>query len=166
MLKDAEKFADEDAKAAEKVKAKNELEAYAYQLKGAVSDEKLADKIDAADKETILEATKEALAWVESHQQADTTDYQNKKSELESKCSPIMAKLYGGAGGAGGMPDMGGMGGMGGMPGMPPGFDPSQMDPSMFANMAGAMGGMPGMGGASAPPKQAGGAGPKIEEVD
>jgi len=25
---------------------------------------------------------------------------------------------------------------------------------------------MPGMGGASAPPKQAGGAGPKIEEVD
>jgi len=166
MLKDAEKYADEDAKAAEKVKAKNELEAYAYQLKGAVSDEKLADKIDAADKETILEATKEALAWVESHQQADTTDYQNKKSELESKCSPIMAKLYGGAGGAGGMPDMGGMGGM---PGMPPGFDPSQMDPSMFANMAGAMGGMgsmPGMGGASAPPKQAGGAGPKIEEVD
>ena len=136
------------------------MEGYAYQLKGAVSDEKLADKIDAADKETILEAVKESLAWIESHQSADTTDYQNEKAKLEGKCSPIMAKLYGGAGGAGGMP--------GGMPDMN-GFDPSQMDPSMFANMAGGMGGMPGMGGfpgAGAPGAAGSSSGPKIEEVD
>lgn len=120
MLSDAEKYAEEDAKTAEKVKAKNELEAYAYQLKGTVNDEKMAGKIDPSDKEMILGAVAEVIAWIEAHTQADVADYQNEKSKLESKANPIMSKLYaeGGAGGAGGP------GGMGMGSGAPGGFDP------------------------------------------
>merc|ERR1712054_510238 len=44
MVKEAEKFADEDKAQAERVAAKNTLE-YTYQMKGAVEDEKVKDKI-------------------------------------------------------------------------------------------------------------------------
>lgn len=149
MLKDAELFAEEDAKVAEKVKAKNELEGYVFQLKSTIDDEKFASKFTADDKDIIINATKATLSWLDSHPQADVADYQNEKASLENKCSSIMAKLYaaGGAGGAGGMPDMGD-------------FDPSQIDPSMFANMGG------GFPGAGAPRTAGSTAGPKIEEVD
>jgi len=147
MLKDAEKFAEEDAKAADKVKAKNELEAYAYQLKSTVSDEKMAAKIDEADKKTILDAVQEAIAWVESSPSADITDYQNKKAALEAKASPIMSKLYGAGGGGGGA---------GGMPGMG-----DSLNPDDFAHFPDVNAGAPQQ------PSSAGrGAGPKIEEVD
>ncbi|CAF2977871.1 unnamed protein product [Rotaria socialis] len=38
MIKDSEKFADEDKKVKDRVDAKNELESYAYSLKTQLSD--------------------------------------------------------------------------------------------------------------------------------
>jgi len=46
-------------------------------MKNTVEDkEKLADKMEEADKETILAAVKEAREWLDSHPEAD-------KEELE-----------------------------------------------------------------------------------
>jgi len=117
MLDEAQKYKDEDEKHAARVKARNELEQYAFGLRSTVSDPKLSGKLDASDKSTVENAVKETLAWMDEHSSADQTDYENKRSELERKCAPIMTKLYqGGAEGGmpGGMPDMGDMGGMGG----------------------------------------------------
>lgn len=46
MIKDAEKFADDDKKLKERVEARNELESYAYSLKNQLGDkEKLGAKV-------------------------------------------------------------------------------------------------------------------------
>ncbi|HEY6437598.1 MAG TPA: Hsp70 family protein [Ignavibacteriaceae bacterium] len=64
MIKDAEKFAEDDKKVKEKVEAKNELESYAYSLKNELSDkEKLGGKITDDDKTTIETAVDEAIKW-------------------------------------------------------------------------------------------------------
>ena len=62
MIKDAEKFADDDKRVKERVEAKNELESYAYSLKNQVSDkEKLGAKLSDEDKTTIESAVDEAI---------------------------------------------------------------------------------------------------------
>merc|ERR1712054_705270 len=118
MVAEAEKYAAEDEAMKEKVEAKNALENYAYSMRNSINDEKLKDKIDAADKETIEKAINDTTSWLDDNQTAGKDEYDAKQKELEGICNPIMMKLYGG--GAGGMP--GGMPG-GGMPGGAPGAD-------------------------------------------
>jgi len=117
MVADAEKFKAEDQKHQDKVSAKNKLEQYAYGLRSSINDEKLKDKISAGDRSTIEAAIKESTEWSEKNDHADKDEYEAKLKELESKCQPIMMKIYqaggapGGAGGMpGGMPDFGGAG--------------------------------------------------------
>ena len=51
MIRDAEKFADQDKELKEKIDAKNSLENYIYTMKNTIEDkEKLADKLAAEDK--------------------------------------------------------------------------------------------------------------------
>merc|ERR1712039_34247 len=136
MVNDAEKFKAEDEALREKVQAKNELESQAFQLKQSVEDEKVADKLSAADKEAILNKCNEVIAWLDANQTAEKEEFEHQKKELESVANPIMTKMYQQSGGApGGMPE-------GGMPGGFPG---------------GAPGATPDAGSA---------AGPTIEEVD
>lgn len=108
MIKDSEKFADEDKKVKERVDAKNELESYAYSLKTQLNDkEKLGGKLSSEDKEKIEAAVEEQIKWLESNQGAETEDLKEHKKQLEEIVTPIMTKLYGqsgGAGGAGGTP--------------------------------------------------------------
>ena len=115
MVKEAERFKEEDERTRKKIDAKNALENYAYSLKNTMSEEKVADKIDASDKETLTQKIDETISWVESNQSAEVEEFEARQKELEGIAMPIMTKLYqaGGAPGGmpGGMPDMGGMGG-------------------------------------------------------
>uniref|UniRef100_A0A8C7YNB1 Endoplasmic reticulum chaperone BIP n=1 Tax=Oryzias sinensis TaxID=183150 RepID=A0A8C7YNB1_9TELE len=100
MVNDAERFADEDKRLKERIDARNELESYAYSLKNQIGDkEKLGGKLSDEDKETIEKAVEEKIEWMESHQEAETEDFQAKKKELEEVVQPIITKLYGSAGG-------------------------------------------------------------------
>merc|ERR1712005_46275 len=56
MVKEAEKYAAEDDAMKEKIEAKNQLENYAYSMRNSINDEKMKDKLEAADKETIEKA--------------------------------------------------------------------------------------------------------------
>jgi len=112
MVKDAEKFADEDAKQKEKVDAKNEFESYAYSLKNQIKDkDKLGGKLSEEDKTTLEKAVDEAISWLESHADATTEELKAEKKKLEDTATPIVSKLYQGQGGA---PPPGGEGGEGG----------------------------------------------------
>ncbi|VWU49996.1 heat shock protein 70 [Hepatocystis sp. ex Piliocolobus tephrosceles] len=96
MINDAEKFADEDKNLREKVEAKNNLDTYIQNMKATVEDkDKLADKIEKEDKETILEAVKEAENWLNINSDADTETLKQKLKEIEAICQPIIVKLYG-----------------------------------------------------------------------
>jgi len=95
MIKDAETFADEDAKLKTRVESRNELESYAYSLKNQINDkEKLGAKISDEDKEKIEEAVNEKISWLEENQEADGEDFKKQKKELEDAVQPIIAKLY------------------------------------------------------------------------
>merc|ERR1711871_513582 len=106
MVKEAEKYAAEDDAQKEKVEARNALENYSYSMRNSINDEKLRDKIDAADKETIEKAINDTTSWLDANQAAEKEEFEAKQKELEGICNPIMMKVYQGAGGGapGGMP--------------------------------------------------------------
>ncbi|KAG8160404.1 hypothetical protein KVR01_009940 [Diaporthe batatas] len=112
MLAEAEKFKDEDEAEARRVSAKNGLESYAYSLRNTLSDSKVDEKLDAADKEKLKAEIDKVVNWLDDSQQATREEYEEQQKELEAVANPIMMKFYG----AGGAP-----GGPGGAPGGFPG---------------------------------------------
>ncbi|KAI0928673.1 Homospermidine synthase 1 [Taiwanofungus camphoratus] len=137
MVNEAEKYKAEDEAAASRITAKNALESYAYNLRNSLTDDKLADKFDPADKSKLESAVNDTISWLDASQEASKEEYEERQKELEAVANPIMQKLYSAGGAPGGFP--------GGAPGGFPG---------------GAPGGFPG--GASG----AGEEGPSVEEVD
>mgnify|MGYP002394151501 FL=1 len=96
MIKDSEKFADEDKKVKDRVDAKNELESYTYSLKTQLNDkEKLGGKLSAEDKETIEKAVEEQIQWIEANQGAEVDELKEHKKQFEEIVNPIITKLYG-----------------------------------------------------------------------
>ncbi|CAK9292744.1 unnamed protein product [Gordionus sp. m RMFG-2023] len=98
MVKDAEKFADEDKKLKERVESRNELESYVYSLKNQISETgegKLGSKLSPEEKSAIEKAVKDGIEWMESHKDAEPEEYREKKKEVEGVAQPIITKLYG-----------------------------------------------------------------------
>ncbi|GAV03608.1 HSP70-13 [Ramazzottius varieornatus] len=102
MVKEAEKYADEDGKQRDRVAARNELEGYVFNVKQAAMDH--GDKLSSAEKDQVLDKCKETLSWLENNNLAEKEECQYKLQEMQKVCSPIMAKLHGGGGQAGGAP--------------------------------------------------------------
>jgi L1 cell adhesion molecule like protein len=119
MVRDAEKYKEEDDKQRDRLQAKNALEGYAFNMKSTIEDEKLKDKISQEDRDLVLEKCNEIIKWIDSNQLAEKDEFEHKQKELEKICTPIVTKLYQGAGGppggAGGFP--GGFPGAGGAAG-------------------------------------------------
>lgn len=117
MVNEAEQYKQEDQTQMERIAAKNSLESYCFNMKATVEDDKIKDKIDAADKEKVLTKCNEVIAWLDANQLADKEEFGHQQKELESICNPIVTKLYQGAGGvpgAGGAPGAAGTGPAGG----------------------------------------------------
>jgi len=95
MIKDAETFADEDAKLKERVDAKNDLESYAYGLRNQLNDkEKLGGKISDDEKEKLEAAIDEAIKFLDNNPDAEPTEYKDARKTLEDTATPIITKLY------------------------------------------------------------------------
>lgn len=122
MVRDAEKFKDEDDKQKDRISAKNALESYAFNMKATMEDEKLKDKISAEDKQKVMDKCNEVIRWIDANHLAEKDEFDHQLKDLEKTCMPIVTKLYQGAGGGmpeGGMP--GGFPGAGGAGGAPKG---------------------------------------------
>ncbi|CAM9717286.1 unnamed protein product [Ascophyllum nodosum] len=136
MVEEAERYKAEDDVQKQRVEGKNALENYAYSMRNTINEEKVASQLDATDKAVIESKISETIAWLDTNQNAEKEEYEEKQKELEAVCTPIVQKMAA-AGGAGSMP--------GGMP-----------------DMGGA--GFPGAGAPT--PEADADAGPKIEEID
>ena len=102
MVEEAEKYAEQDNALKEKVLARNNLENYAHSLRNQIKDDKLGEKLDEDDKDTILEAVNDVFEWLEEvGQDASKEDYEEKKENLSSIAYPITSKLYENAEGSG-----------------------------------------------------------------
>jgi heat shock protein 5 len=101
MVEEAETFAEEDKKTKERVAKRNALESYAYSLKNSLNDEEkgIANKIDEADQETLEEAIRDTIEWLDDNDEAEAEDYADKQKELEEIANPIMSKVYQNGGG-------------------------------------------------------------------
>ncbi|KAI0831517.1 heat shock protein HSS1 [Trametes gibbosa] len=138
MVSEAERYKAEDEAATARITARNGLESYAYNLRNSLSDDKLKDKFDPADKKKLEDAVNDTISWLDNSQEGSKEEYEEHQKELEAVANPIMQRLYQSAGGAPG----------GEFPGGAPGGFPG-----------GAPGGFPG--GAAG-----GEDGPSVEEVD
>jgi L1 cell adhesion molecule like protein len=94
MVNEAERYKEEDEKLKKKIESKNSLEHYIFTVKNTLEDENLKNKITEDDKKTITEAADEIMRWLESHQDAEVSEYEEKQKKLESKFNPIMKKVY------------------------------------------------------------------------
>merc|ERR1712135_244907 len=84
MIKDAEDFAEEDKKVAERAVAKNELEQYVYSLKNQVADDE--------EKETINDGIESTIEWLD--ESGETAEADEIKEKLENIVKPIIGKMY------------------------------------------------------------------------
>jgi heat shock protein 5 len=95
MIADAEKFSEEDKLVKEKIDARNSLDSYLHSMRNTIEDkEKLANKIEDEDKETIKEALKEHQEWLHNNQDADREDYEEHLKDVQAVCDPIISKVY------------------------------------------------------------------------
>jgi len=123
LVKEAEKFKDEDEKVRGKIEAKNQLEQYCYSMRTTMGEEKLKDKFSEDEKKDLNEHIDKALKWMNETPSAEKEEYEARVKELEAKFNPIMMRVYqeagmgGGPGGPGGMPNFQG----GNFPGGPTG---------------------------------------------
>ena len=69
MCKDAEKYAESDKLAKERVESKNALENYAYSMKNTMNDEKTAALVPEDDKKKVEDACQEAIQWLDGAQE-------------------------------------------------------------------------------------------------
>ena len=90
---EAEEFAEQDAQEKAKVQARNELEAYLYNLKNSINDT-LEGKISAEDRSTLSSAIEDGLVWLEDNPAAEKDDYDEKHKEVELIANPILKRAY------------------------------------------------------------------------
>merc|ERR1712157_69299 len=126
MVSEAEKYKAEDDANRNRIESKNALENYCYSLKGSISGDEVASKMDPADKTSLEGKIEETISWLDSNPAAEKEEYEEKQKELEGIAMPILQKM-GGAAGAGGTP---GMPDMGGMPGAAAGGAPPSAEPA------------------------------------
>merc|ERR1712017_22653 len=94
LAAEAEKYKAEDEAVKARLDARNGLEAFAYNLKNSVNDNRLQDKIAPPDKDRLLSAVEETIAWLDRNQEAEKDEYDAKQKELQDVSAPIMSKAY------------------------------------------------------------------------
>jgi len=93
MVKEAERFKEQDNKNAERIEAKNSLENLIYSSKNILNGE-YKDKLSEEDKSKIENVCKKCSNWLEENENVETELYKEKEKELNEIIHPIMTKLY------------------------------------------------------------------------
>mmetsp|Transcript_38499 Transcript_38499/g.93157 ORF Transcript_38499/g.93157 Transcript_38499/m.93157 type:complete len:234 (+) Transcript_38499:1695-2396(+) len=93
MVQEAEEFAEQDANEKAKVQARNDLEAYLYNLKNSINDT-LAGRLSEDEKTSLTTAIDNALVWMEDNPAADKEMYDDKQKEVEQIANPILKRAY------------------------------------------------------------------------
>merc|ERR1712070_90205 len=109
MVREAEQYAEEDAKAKERIDAKNQLESYCYQMKNTIEEDKFKSAVSEDEAKQIEDKVNETMQWLETAEHAEKEEFESMEKDLQAVCNPIITKMYQAAGGEGEMP--------GGMPG-------------------------------------------------
>mmetsp|Transcript_138082 Transcript_138082/g.257593 ORF Transcript_138082/g.257593 Transcript_138082/m.257593 type:complete len:295 (+) Transcript_138082:3-887(+) len=102
MVKEAEEFKGQDEAQRAIVEARNELERYAYSVRGTLERDDLKEKFTEEERTKVKDAVESAIKWLEEHQDASAEEYSDKQKELEGVVNPVMVRIYSEAGQDGG----------------------------------------------------------------
>ncbi len=94
MVKDADKYKEDDQKYQNTMTSKNKLEQYIFSLKTSVNDEKLKDKFSEEDKSVVEKVVVDTNNWISQSENSSFEDFELKLKEVEELCKPIMMKIY------------------------------------------------------------------------
>lgn len=100
LVKEADKYKQEDEQMRAKVEAKNQLEQICYQYRQTLQEEKLKNIFTEDEKNKITKATDDALKWGNDHPAASKEEFDSKIKEIEAVFNPIMMRVYQQTGGA------------------------------------------------------------------
>ena len=96
LVREAEQFAEQDAKRKAAIDSMNSLEQYAYQLKASSAD--WGENIDPDDKDQLDQALNDVFAFLddpsEDAMNRDKDIFDDKRAALESIANPIVQKVY------------------------------------------------------------------------
>ncbi|KAK1830014.1 78 kDa glucose-regulated protein like [Podospora conica] len=97
MVADANRFADEDREARERIEARNGLESLVFGVKGQVEGE--MGGLGEGERGVILDAVREASAWLRDMAGTATAEeFEEQRAEFERVVHPITGRLYGESG--------------------------------------------------------------------
>eukprot|EP00927_Polykrikos_kofoidii_P049123 TRINITY_DN43249_c0_g1_i1.p1 TRINITY_DN43249_c0_g1~~TRINITY_DN43249_c0_g1_i1.p1 ORF type:complete len:693 (+),score=167.55 TRINITY_DN43249_c0_g1_i1:305-2080(+) len=94
MLKQAEAFAEEDAKLRERVDAKVSLDVYLASLLKLAEEDSEGSQ---ADREQAITAAKEARDWLAANPEAEADEIREKRQEVEGTAGPLASATTGSA---------------------------------------------------------------------
>ena len=94
MVKEAEKFKDDDDKVRQRVEAKNKLENYCYNIKSTVLGEEKMKTALGSDFETVEKTVDSTLKWVDEHSDSSAEEFETKQKEVEGTLMPLIQKAY------------------------------------------------------------------------
>lgn len=94
MVSEAAKYEAEDKALMERVEARNGAEAYLYNSRNAVQDDKVKDKISETDRAEVEKVVKEGLDWLDANRDAPVETVKEKQKAWEDSIRPVFVKLY------------------------------------------------------------------------
>merc|ERR1719152_691819 len=94
MVKEAEKFAEQDRLFREKNEARQKLEGYCFGLSQMIDDDRKAGRLSAGDKEAVREAAEACQEWLDDEVDQYTTaeEFNEKRDEIEERVRPILER--------------------------------------------------------------------------
>ena len=94
MVREAEKFKEDDERVKQKLESINQFEALLYQTKASLDNKELIDKLSEEDKTTMTETVDEAEKWFDLNRDSCTKEeIDSKQEEMKNTMMPIMTKL-------------------------------------------------------------------------
>jgi L1 cell adhesion molecule like protein len=94
MVEEASKYEAEDKEVVARVEARNGAEAYLYNSRNAINEEKVKALISETDREAVEATVKSGLAWLDEHREATKEEIETNQKGWEETIRPIMMKLY------------------------------------------------------------------------
>lgn len=94
MVKESQKYQQDDQVLLKQVEARNSLECYCYSLRNSVQDSKLREKMSPEEVNKIESAANCTLQWLEGYKEAKREEYEAKQKELEKELNPLFQNIY------------------------------------------------------------------------
>ena len=91
MVKDAERFRDEDDAIRERIAAKGQLEYFLLSAQRAVAE--AGDRVSAGDRDTVLRVCREAIDWIDHNSLAEKDELDDWLQNVKDEISPILETL-------------------------------------------------------------------------